>query len=182
MATTNLATIEDLTGADDGYRYDLILGELYQMPRAGDDHGALAGRVAVAVGRVVLDRRLGNIYVAEPGFVLSRNPDTLVAPDVAFVRAERLEPDRDRRKFLQIVPDLAVEVVSPSETPRMIADKIHAYVAAGIPLLWVMEPIRREVAVHGAGRAPVVLREGDILDGGDVIPGLRLPIEDLFGF
>ena len=104
----------------------------------------------------------------------------MVAPDVAFVRTERLRPWRNRRGFLPIAPDLAVEVISPSETAKHIADKIAAYLEAGTALLWVVRSIPQTVTVYEPGHDPRVLGIGDILDGGTVLPGFSLPVAAIF--
>ncbi|MDP9363937.1 MAG: Uma2 family endonuclease [Chloroflexota bacterium] len=114
------------------------------------------------------------------GLFLAHEPDTVVAPDVAFVRAERLPSPSERRGFSPVVPDLAVEVVSPSDRQAKVDEKVALYLAAGVPLLWVAYPRRRVVRVHRPGREPVELGEGDVLDGEDVLPGFRLPVADVF--
>jgi len=181
MAIRTLLSAEDLfTIGTEDVRADLIRGELFEMSPAGDDHGAIGGRFAGYLGIFVLPRRLGNIYVAETGFVLRRAPDTVVAPDVAFVRAERLSPTRDRRGFLPLAPDLAVEVVSPTDRPRLITRKIESYREAGTPLLVVVYPVPRRVTVYRDGHEPLELAMDDAFAGDPVLPGFRLPVKDLF--
>jgi len=181
MVTTTLTTAEELANLpDDGHRYDLIRGELYRVPPSEDEHGGVAGEIASHVGAFNLGQRLGKLYVAEAGFFLSRDPDVVVAPDVAYVRTERLRPRTERRGFLPIAPDLAVEVISPSETAKHVADKIAAYLAAGTPLLWVVRSNRQTVTVYEQDRDPRELGIGDVLDGGAVLPGFRLPVAAIF--
>ena len=150
------------------------------MPPSEDEHGGVAGEIAFHVGGFNLRERLGKLYVAEAGFLLARDPDVVVAPDVAFVRTEHLRPRGERRGFLPIAPDLAVEVISPSETPKHVADKIAAYPEAGTALLWVVRPSRQTVTVYEQGRGPRELGIGEVLDGGAVLPGFRLPIAAIF--
>ena len=165
---------------DDGQRHDLIRGELYSMPPAEEVHGEVGGRIAVFVGSHVLGNGLGNICVAEPGFYLARDPDVLVAPDVAFVRADRVRPKDERRGFVPFAPDLAVEVISPSESAKQVGDKIAAYLDAGTAELRVVRSLRRTVTVYEPGQEPRVLSMGDVLGGGDVLPGFALPVADIF--
>ena len=181
MVMTRRVTAEDLASLpDDGHRYDLIRGELFRMPPSEHHHGGPAGEIASHVGAFNLRERLGKLYVAEAGFVLARDPDVVVAPDVAFVRTERLRPWSKQRGFLPIAPDLAVEVISPSETAKHLADKIAAYLAAGTALLWVVQPTRQTVTVYEQGRDPRELGIDDVLDGGAVLPRFRLPVAAIF--
>src|SRR5688500_10982462 len=117
MVMTKLLTVEDLERLpDDEHRYDLIRGELLKMAPAGGEHGEIASRAAIKAGAYVLENRLGETYGAETGFVLQRDPDTVLGPDFAFVRQDRLPPREARRGYMPVPPDLAVEIVSPSDT------------------------------------------------------------------
>ena len=165
---------------DDGWRYELIEGGLIRMTPAGGVHGEVGTEVHYHLRAFAGRHRLGRVYAAETGFLIARNPDTVLAPDVAFVRAERLPPRRDRRGFMPIAPDLVVEVVSPSDQEQDVAKKVARYLAAGVPLVWVARPEPRTVTVHTPDEPPRVLRSGDVLDGGDVLPGLALPVGELF--
>lgn len=165
-------------GETDG-RTHLLEGDLYEMTPTEGRHGGIAANVACPLWAFGLPRRLGWVYVAEAGFILSRDPDTLMAPDVSFVRAERLPPLEDQRGFLELAPDLVVEVVSPSERGARLA-KTRAYLAAGTRMVWVIDPDHGTVLVYRLGTAPMILASGDRLDGGDVLPGFRLAAADLF--
>ena len=123
---------------------------------------------------------MGSGVGANTGFFLSREPETVVAPDAAVVRADRLPPRSERTGYLDLVPDLVVEVVSPSDSQPEIDAKVGLYLAAGARLVWVAYPRPRSVRVHRPGREPVELSEGDVLDGEDVLPGFRLPVADAF--
>ena len=182
MATITLTTAEDLAAMpDDGNRYDLIRGGLVRMSPAGAEHGELGNLMGYVVSDHVLPRKLGKVYASETGFILSRNPDTVLAPDVAFVRADRLTGRRrDRRGFLPLAPDLIVEVISPSERPDNVAEKIRIYMEAGVRLAWLLYPDPPAIAVHAPGRPVQMLHEGDWLEGEDVLPGFRVAVTDLF--
>ncbi len=100
---------------DDGYRYDLIRGALRRMPPAGFEHGYIAAEIGARLRTYAREQGLGPVVAAETGFVIGRDPDTVLAPDAAFVRSDRLPPPEQRKGFLELAPDLVVEVVSPSD-------------------------------------------------------------------
>ena len=181
MVTTRVTTADELIRMkDDGWRYELIEGELRRMAPAGMEHGGVGMNVAAPMWNHVVPGKLGEVYNADTGFFLSHDPETVVGPDVAFVRADRLPPPSEQKGYSQIAPDLAVEVVSPSDTQPAVDEKVALYLAAGVPLLWVAFPKRRVVRVHRPGREPIELGEGEVLDGEDVLPGFRLPVADVF--
>ena len=176
--TTELVRVEDVERLpDDDYRYALIRVVLYRMPPPKPRHGRITTTVAGYLWSFVAEHRLGIVY-SNSGFVLARGPDVLLGPDVAFVRADRLPPDDDQ--YPDLAPDLAVEIFSPSNTGSDVEDKIREYLAAGVPLLWLLDPRRRTVRVRAADGTERVLTEADELDGGDVLPGFRLPVARLF--
>ena len=180
MATTRLVTLEDIANLPDGYRYDVIRGELYTMPPAGEGHGSYANEIAWRVSAYADRHGLGRGYVAETGFRLADSPLTLVCTDFAFVRQARLVDGGQRVAFSDTVPDLVVEVVSPSDFPKLVHDKIQAYMRAGVSLLWVVDSRQRTITVHRPEREARVLSTVDELDGEDVLPGFRLPVATIF--
>lgn len=181
MTATHPITADELLLMDlPPGRYDLIDGELYQMAPAGQEHGDIQSNTFRAIANFVAANRLGRTYSGETGFRLSGNPDVVVAPEVGFVRADRLAPLGRQKGYLPLVPDLAIEVVSPSDYPKLVQEKVGKYLAAGIPMLVIVDPARRTLRVFVAGREPFELGEGDILEGGDVLPGFRLPVADIF--
>ena len=179
--TTKLVTADELLAMpDDGYRYDLVRGRLHRMSPAVGEHGGIGFEFARVIGNHVVAHELGRVFAAETGFFVARDPDTVLAPDIAFVRADRLPPPEDLIGFVPIAPDLAVEVVSPSNSEPDMADKVQDYLAAGVALVLVVRPRPRTITVHAPGEPPRVLGEGDTLDFGDVLPGLRLAVADIF--
>lgn len=188
MATTalrpgraTLLTIEDLSALpDDADRYDLIRGALIQMAPAAAKHGKCAMRLGSRLDGYVTRHRLGTVFAAETGFVLARDPDTVLAPDVAFVRADRLPPEEEWVRHLALAPDLVVEGLSPSDTASAVLDKVLFYLDAGSRLVVTLDPIRRIAFVYGPDRVGRIRRLDDTFDGGDVVPGFRLPLADLF--
>jgi hypothetical protein len=129
----------------------------------------VAAEILAALHEHVRANRLGHV-VSEVGFVLRRNPDTVRGPDVAFVRAGREPGGDDAQRFFAGAPDVAAEVVSPGDTAWEVAEKVEEYLAAGTSLVWVVDPKNSLVVVHTPDHVARVLRAGDTLDGGDVVP------------
>ncbi len=181
MVSTKLMTADDLALLPrDGYRYELIRGELRRMSPTGYPHAFYLSRVTVPVALYVDAHGLGDVLVGDPGFVLESDPDTVLAPDIAFVRAAQVPPVMDEITYARLAPDLVIEVLSPSNRPGEIAEKIAIYHRAGVPVVWLFNPRRQRVLVHVAGEAPMVLNADETLDGGDVLPGFRLRLADVF--
>lgn len=149
------------------------------MSPPGFRHAVVAQRIAMALGTWVAARELGEV-VGESGFTLERDPDTVVAPDVAFLRADRLPPPERDVGFVPAAPDLAVEVVSPSQSLRRVEEKVRIYLRAGTPLVWVAHPGKRTVTVYAPDAEPRTLSKREELDGGDVLPGFALPVSEIF--
>lgn len=149
------------------------------MSPGGQEHGCIVVNIATALTNFVRPRGLGRVMAADTGFHIASDPDTVRAPDVAFLRAERV-PGRPDQGFAYGAPDLAVEVVSPTDRPGEVRDKARDWLAAGCAVVWVVEPKTQTVAVyHGAGEA-VILSLSDNLDGGDLLPGFLLPVAEVF--
>jgi Uma2 family endonuclease len=182
MTTTQqLVTAEDLLHIpDNGFRYELVRGELKKMAPAGHRHGRIAINVTTPLDQHVRAHNLGVVYAAETGFKLASNPDVVRAPDVAFIRRERVEEVGDVEGYWPGAPDLAVEVVSPSDTYADVQEKVFDWLEAGARMVIVVMPRRRSVTVYRALNDIIVLTENDSLDGGDVVPGWTMSIKDLF--
>lgn len=180
MATTKLMTAEEFMQITEAGRFDLLYGELIRMSPAGGRQGEIAAQWVRALLNHADARQPGRVYTAEASFLLARDPDVVMAPDAAFVRAERLPPPEKRVSFLPLAPDVAVEIVSPSDRMPAVPRKVAAYLEHGTPLVFVVEPRRRTVTAHRADGSVRVYREGDEIDGGDVLPGFRLPVADVF--
>jgi Uma2 family endonuclease len=180
-AITQTMTADELfLMKDDGFRYDLVKGELRKMSPAGSEHGAIIMRLAVALGRYVEENDLGEVFAAETGFKLASNPDTVLGPDLAFVSNEKIPPTGIPVKFWPGAPDLAVEVISPGNTRREIEEKIEEYLASGVSLVWIISPKHHTVTVHRMKAEPVTLSESNILDGQNVVPGFQYSVAGLF--
>jgi Uma2 family endonuclease len=180
MVSTKLMTAEELEQlpADDN-RYELVQGELILMSPVNLVHVRTVMNVLAPLHAFVSERGLG-IVGPEGGYVLHRNPDTVLAPDIAFVRADRWPTGEAEKHFGYFPPDLAVEVRSPSESMRSLLAKAQTYLDAGVRLVWLVDPISRTVIVLAPDTEPQTLAEGDVLDAGDVVPGFRLPVADVF--
>ena len=176
-----LTTAEDLAELSaDGEHFELIQGVLQEMPPNGFDHGDVSATVAYVIERFVRDHALGRVVGAETGFLLARSPDTVLAPDAAFVSTSRLPTPGDRRGFAAVAPDLVVEVVSPSDRAGAIADKALRWLEAGTRLVWVVYPERRLIAAHHPDGTVHLRKADDIVDGEEVLPGFRVLVSELF--
>ncbi|MBI4520253.1 MAG: Uma2 family endonuclease [Gemmatimonadetes bacterium] len=165
---------------DDGYHRDeLVRGRLVREPPPNDEHGWLAVRLARFLSEFVEEHDLG-IVMAETGFVLTREPPTVRAPDLAVVRRPRAK--QFARSYIEGAPDLAVEILSPSNTAPAMQEKVRDYLEEGAKMVWVVDPGPRTVSVHRSGQEVQTLRIGDDLDGGAVLPGFRLPLAKLFAY
>jgi len=176
-----LMTVEDLYSMpDDDVRHELQAGVLISEPLPGARHGRVAAELTRILGNHVREHELGIVIGNDSGFVLARRPDTVRGPDVSFVVAERYEAVGDLKGPFPGPPDLAVEVLSPSNSAAAIHAKVADYLAAGTRLVWVADPETRTGSVHGPLLSPRRLTEADVLDGGDVLPGLEIRVGELF--
>jgi Uma2 family endonuclease len=175
----HITTIEELLRAPDLGRCELVGGELVMMSPAGFEHGRIAHRMGVCLDAFVRQHQRGVLTTAETGFVLARNPDTVRAPDVAFITQERVPPSTIAG-FFEGPPDLAVEVLSPSDRASDVLAKVHEWLAAGCLAVWVVDPQQKTVAVYDHHGAVALRRPEERLDGGEVLPGFSVDVADLF--
>ena len=178
--TRPMTAKELLEKPDDGFRYELVEGELRRMTPAGNVHGYIAANFLGPLQRHVRDGRLGRVYAAETGFRLSSDPDTVRAPDVAFVSRARLDETGDVSGYWPGAPDLAVEVVSPSDTHTEVTEKSLAWLGAGCRMVLAVDPSQRTVTVYRSREDIRILTGGEAIDGADVVPGFGLPVSNLF--
>ena len=156
-------------------RTELVRGVLVVREPAGYQHGDVAMRLAAAIFTHVQARGLGRVFAAETGFTLARKPDTVRAPDVAFISTARL-PDPPPRGFAELAPDLAVEVLSPDDRPGEVLAKVADWLNAGARLVWVVDPVRVLARVYRADGSESILDDADALRGEDVLPGFEYPL------
>ncbi len=160
---------------------ELVEGKIVEMPHANAEHAEILSVLHYAIAHFVYKNSLGRLGVGDAGFILARNPDrrdTVRGVDLAFISKAK-SPAPWPRTRLEIAPDLAVEVLSPSNTAMDINLKIGQILQAGTASVWIVDPQSRTVTVHTSDGA-VTLREGDTLTGGDVLPGFELPVADIF--
>lgn len=183
MSTTTPVTAEQLISlsAHQG-RCELIAGELREMSPSGWKHGMILGRLHTLLGRHVEDHQLGVVLGAETGFLIGRDPDTVRTPDVAFLANEHLHAVEPAEAYWPGPPDLAVEVLSPSDSKREVDDKIQAWLTSGAHMVWVVDPQSRSVTVCKGAAEVHVKAASDVLDGGDVVAGFRCPVAAFFEF
>ncbi len=189
MTTTETRpTASDLLTADDlmrlygeGVRGELVRGVLHETMPTGHRHGKIAVKLAAALLNYVEPRGLGTVVASDAGFWLERNPDTVREPDVAFTSAERIPVDAEIDGYAEVVPDLVVEVVSPSQSRRWAHERARMWLHHGARLVWMVHPDTRTVDVHRPGAAAVTRQETDSLDGLDVLPGFTCTVSAVFG-
>ncbi len=181
----SMASPRTLLTADDFYReysgkegkYELVDGEVITMAPPGYEHGEIALAIGSLLRAYARLHRLGRVSV-ESGFILE--PGTVRAPDIAFVKQERIPSEGRPKAFFEGPPDLAVEVVSPSDTAAEVEIKVHDYLESGTSQVWVVYPESRRVHVYAQGKASVWYSAEDTLRGGDVLPGFSVLVGDLF--
>ena len=180
--TTTLMTAEELlVMPDDGFRrYELVKGELITMAPAGAEHGAIGSRACRRIGTFVESNDFGEVFNSDTGFIISTDPDTVRAPDVSFVRKERIPADGLPKGFFPGPPDLAVEVISPSDSYTEVAEKVAQLLEAGTQLVVLIDPRTKTIALHHHNGAIDRLTETDTLTFGDVLPDFECPIAELF--
>lgn len=178
-----LLTAEDLYTLPEppnGGHYELLDGELVEMAAAGWEHGRVMGTVSFLLMTYVIPRGLGAVASGDVGVILRRDPDRVRAPDVCFIAKERLPVGPARRRFLRIVPDLVVEIVSPDDTRREVDEKAREWASAGVRLTLVLDPDKRTVTAY-RGEADVrVYAATDLLDAAPVLPDFTVPVAELF--
>ena len=179
--TYTVEQFEALSLSDD-YRYELVKGELHRMGTPGDRHGRISSIINYFLRQCVYEFNNGEVWDGGTGFVIDEsNPEKPVirAPDVAFITKERLTPPTG--KVVPIVPDLAVEVVSPSDKWADVMDKVAEYLEHGVQLVWVVPPRSQLVEVYRQGATkPEILGPDDELDGDEVVKGFKLRVSKLF--
>lgn len=177
---TPLMTAEEFAELpDDGRLLELVEGKINEMPPAATNHSAFAIWLAVLLSNFVVPRNPGTISGEQGGYLLQTDPDIVRAPDVAFMTWERR---RKQGPYLVGGPDLVIEVVSPRDSAADIQIKIAQYMAAGTRLMWVFYPQTRSVMVHLPDGSARMITAPGVLDGGDVLPGFTLALEEAFAF
>jgi len=177
---SKLYTARDIERLDaQGHRYELVAGELLPMSPTSPPHGRDTGRLTIALGNFIESNNLGELFVGETGFRLTTKPDTVLAPDIAFVRSDRIAL-LGNKGFGKCAPDLVVEIRSPGDTKREVSDKLRRWLGFGVRLVLDLDPKAKRLTVHRPGHEAVVLGPGDTLGGYDVLPGFTMPLSRVF--
>ena len=175
-----------LTAADllrlhsEGVHGELIRGVLCETMGVGEEHGEIVLNLGIMLGGFVKSRRLGRLVGSDVGVLIERNPDTIREPDLAFISAEKRPLGIRNTGYVNVIPDLVVEIASPSDRLTQINDKAMMWLNYGVPLVWVVFPDTRTVETHSADGPVVTLGEDHTLDGGAVLPGFTCPVRDIF--
>ena len=183
MTTTKekLLTADDLLELHSkGVRGELIRGVLYETMSVGVNHARTVVNVTIALGTFVKSRRLGSVMASDMGVWLERDPDTVREPDVAYISAEKMPLGVSVPGYAEVIPDLVVEVASPSDSSQSLKEKAMMWLDFGVPLVWVGHPDTRMVDVYLSSREVRTLGEEDTLDGGDVLPGFSCRVSEIF--
>lgn len=183
MATKTRLTAEDLWRRQEGdVRRELVDGAIVEMTPAGGVHGRITLRIGRRLAEHVERHGGGDVVVGDVGFVLNlpNDPERVRAPDVAFVSAGRLPGGRLPQGFIQGAPDLAVEVLSPSDDPVNVQKKVRDYLEGGARLVWLVAPGAKTATVYRPDGSARLVREDERLEGEEVLAGLVIPLADVF--
>ena len=181
MTERKLLTADDLLRLyGEGVRGELIRGVLCETMSTGGEHGEIVMNLGLLLGSFIRPRRLGRLAGSDSGVLLAREPDTVREPDIAFISAGRIPPGTRVQGYYEVVPDLVVEVKSPSDSMREIYDKARMWLNFGCRLVWVLYPDDRSIDIHPQNGAITTLTDAHTLDGGDVLPGFTCTVSDIF--
>lgn len=176
-----ITTAEELYRAlDDGYRYELIRGTLHMMSPAGGRHGRIAGQVAYLLKAHVDRNRLGVVFAAETGFLIQHDPDTVLAPDVAYLSRAKFETVENEAQYLPLAPDLVAEILSPSDRFARVESKAFAWLDAGTKLVLVVDPENETVHAYWSMKRIEVFHRAEVIDCSSVVDGWTCPIASFF--
>lgn len=180
MVATRPITVDEFEGMSLDGRWELVDGELVEMSPSADESSSIGATMTILIGQFVRAHRLGRMYNAEGGFVLFPDRETVRAPDVAFVRADRAPQGIARKHFARLAPDLVIEVLSPSDRPIDILNRVEMYRDAGVRLIWVVDPEPKTVTVLAENQPVAVIKSDGVLDGGGVLPGFSVAVTEIF--
>ena len=177
-ATVRVTPDEFLRMPEAEGRFELVRGELRSMNPTNFTHFRVRDNVSYPISRFVRERKLG-VVGGEGGFELEFG-QTVLAPDVAFVRADRVPPEDQQFGWTPLAPDFVAEVLSPSNSAQETNERVLIYLEAGVRLVWIVDPRHRTVAVYWPDRTARIFVVGETLAGGDVLPGFTLPVAEVF--
>ncbi|MXX44117.1 MAG: Uma2 family endonuclease [Acidimicrobiales bacterium] len=176
-----LLTADDLLRlCSEGVRGELVRGVLHETMSTGHRHGTIVTRLILRLGNFVEPRGLGTLVASDSGVWLERDPDTVREPDIAYTSAAKIPLDADIPGYPEEVPDLVVEVKSPSDSRRYAHERGRMWVDYGVRIAWVLYPETRTAEVHRPDQPVVVIDSDGTLDGADVLPGFTCPLNSIF--
>jgi Uma2 family endonuclease len=176
---TALISVEEFWEMDFDGPVELVRGEIVEMTRPKPRHGFVCTKVSRYLDEWADEQNAGFVVSNDSGVLTERDPDTLRGPDVYFIRHERLPEGRLPDRWLEIAPDLAVEVFSPGDRWKDVWEKIHEYFALGVGEVWVIEPEKRQVHVIRPDAGPLVVEETGTLQSPELLPGFACPVANL---
>ena len=179
--STALMTADELLELPRGqHRYELINGELKTMSPASHAHGRIAIRVGASMAQFVWQNDLGEAYAAETGFLLRTKPDTVLAPDFAFISKQRASEGRDQKGFWPGPPDVAIEVLSPSESGPQARKKVGQWLDYGTKQVWIVNPKNETVTIYRSSGDTTSFSDEETVEADDVLPGFRIAVKEIF--
>ena len=179
MPPATLQTADDLARfREPGKTAELVRGVLVVREPPSTSHGDRAARLTVRLGAFVEREGLGKVFAQDTGFKIEREPDTVRAPDLAFVTQDRLT-QIPPEGYAELAPDLVVEILSPSDRPGEVLEKVGQWLSAGVRLVWVLDPGRQHARVYRADGAVTIVGAAEDLDGEDLLPGFRCPLHQI---
>ncbi len=181
LTKPKLLTAEDLLRLDaKGVKGELIRGVLCETMSTGRKHGRIVTNSIILLGGFIKPKRLGSLIASDSGVLLERDPDTVREPDIAFISAGKFPLDDEGPGYFEGIPELVVEVVSPSDTLQAVNDKALMWLSYGVLLVWVVFPETRTVDVYQQDGPISTLGDADTLDGAPAIPGFTCPVSEIF--
>lgn len=175
-----LLTIEEFENLHDvsGDRLELVRGRVVREPPAGGEHGLIGNNAAYFIRKYLEANAVGRCFNADTGFILRRGPDMVRAPDISFVCTERLP--HVPAGYIPVAPDIAVEVVSPTDRFNDVQQKVRDYLEAGTVVVWLIQPRTRSLTIYRKGVTPSELHESEELTEDALLPGFKLQVASLF--
>lgn len=182
MVSTHLITATELETLGSDARFELIQGVLHEMSPSSSNSSAVGLRLAIELGAYIYRHDLGIATGADGGFRVESNPDSVAQPDIGFIRKERMHLWPGQKGLFPGVPDLAIEIISPTDERGDIQRKMALYERTRVPLVWWIDPIRRATVIQRADQPVQHLASTASLDGESVVPGFSIPLSLLFEF
>jgi len=179
MATTHLHTIESFEQLADVDRVELIHGELREMAPPSEDHNDVVREVVWRIENYIRPRGYEKLFI-ETSFTINSSPASVLIPDIAFLSENRLDPERDTSKLVGVPPELAIEVISPSERPGKIQEKVQLYLDGGVRVVLLIDPRRRVATIIRPDQVELEIGPEATVDLSDIIPGFDMPLSAIF--